>query len=245
MKVLFTNKFILTVFLCWTQVAIATDKIIVVTENWFPYNYVSSEGKLQGPSTNAVQEILDLSGIGYSIKMYPWLRAYNMTEKFPNTLIYSIYRTPEREHLFQWICPIAKKVKQNIYRLSSRTDIKIKNEHDFSKYTFSVIRGTFPQKLLESKGLKEGINLQVVSENVAHTQMLLKNRVDLTVEVEAAMFKVLEDNDFAHSYVTKEYELGDDDVNDLCMAFNKQTPIALVNKVRVAHQKFLSKKEAK
>jgi polar amino acid transport system substrate-binding protein len=215
----------------------------VVTEDWFPYNYVSSEGALQGPSTKAVQEILNLSGIAYSIEMYPWFRAYNMTMEFPNTLIYSIYRTPEREHLFQWICPIAKKVKQNIYRLSSRNDIKISTEQDFSKYTFSVIRGTFPQKLLESKGLMEGNNLLVVSENVAHTQMLLKHRVDLTVEVEAAMFKVLEDNNFPNSYVTKEYELGDDDVNDLCMAFNKQTPKALVDKVRAAYDKYQSKKE--
>jgi polar amino acid transport system substrate-binding protein len=77
-------------------------KIKVVTEDTFPIQYLE-KGQVLGPATDLVKSVLAEAGLPYSIEVLPWARAYNIALNEPNTMIYSLARTEQREGLFQWI----------------------------------------------------------------------------------------------------------------------------------------------
>ncbi|WP_218048811.1 substrate-binding periplasmic protein [Curvivirga aplysinae] len=80
--------------------------MIVVTEDWAPYNYVE-EGELKGFPVEIVHAIMRELDQVYDIKIVPGARGEIMLEKFSNVINFSLFRTPEREARFQWIGPIA------------------------------------------------------------------------------------------------------------------------------------------
>ncbi|NQZ89644.1 MAG: transporter substrate-binding domain-containing protein [Colwellia sp.] len=219
-----------------TKIMPPSDKLIVVTESWFPYNYVDSNGKLTGKSTEVVTSILKHANITYEIGLYPWQRSYSIAKSQDNVLIYSIYRTAAREKFFHWICPLLSSPPHSVYKLSSRKDLRIKKESDLNQYSFSITRGTFLHKLFTSKGMEEGVNLFLTSSNKSNLQMLLKNRVDLLVEIEDAMFQMLARMKLPRETIEKVYTLKLEDQADLCMAINKGTPSHIVDKIRSSHQ---------
>ena len=73
--------------------------INVVTENSFPYQYLENFS-IEGPASRLVKRVLEEAGFEYSQTVLPWARAYKYAQTAPNTLIYSIARTPERENNF-------------------------------------------------------------------------------------------------------------------------------------------------
>ena len=87
-------------WLCTNTVA---QPLNVVTENWPPYNYQSPSGEIHGIATDNVREILALTDLSYQIRVNPWARSLHLAKTKPNTLIYSIYRSAEREPYFQLV----------------------------------------------------------------------------------------------------------------------------------------------
>jgi len=219
-----------------TKIMPPSDRLIVVTESWFPYNYVDSNGKITGRSTEVVTSILKHANIDYEIDLYPWQRSYSIAKAQDNVLIYSIYRTEIREKLFHWICPLLSSPPHSVFKLSSRKDLQIKKESDLNKYSFSVTRGTFLHKLFANKGMEEGVNLFLTSSNKSNLQMLLNNRVDLLVEIEDAMVQMLTRMKLPSETIEKVYTLKPEDQVDLCMAISKGTPSHIVDKIRSSHQ---------
>ena len=66
--------------------------------------------------------------------------------------------------------------------------------------------------------------------------MLLKNRVDLLVEIEDAMFQMLARMKLPRETIEKVYTLKLEDQADLCMAISKGTSSDLVDKIRTSYQ---------
>jgi len=213
-----------------------SDKLLVVTEPWFPYNFVDSNGEVTGSSTKIITSVLAHAKIAYEIGIYPWQRSYSIALEQENVLIYSIYRTPSRETSFHWICPLLSSPAQSVYKLSSRKNLDIKKESDFNKYSFSVTRGTFIHKLFVKKGMVEGVNLFLTSSNKSNLQMLLNNRVDLLIEIDQAMVQMLASLNLPSDTIEKVYTLKLEDQAELCMALSKGTPSYIVDKIRKSHQ---------
>lgn len=100
-KAEYSVKFILIeLIISLAHVVFANDKIQVVTENCYPYNYIDKNGIIVGKLTDDIKDILVFSGVDYSIEVYPWARALKLATTRPNVLIYSILRTPRRENFF-------------------------------------------------------------------------------------------------------------------------------------------------
>lgn len=89
----------------------------VVTEEWAPYNY-RENGQLTGMATEVVRAIMALTGDDFEIVLLPSMRTVHTLQNRPGTLMYSIFRTPEREPLYKWVGPI---VEESIhpYQLAS------------------------------------------------------------------------------------------------------------------------------
>lgn len=211
-------------------------KLSVVTETWFPFNYFDDNSDIVGSSTELVQAVLAHANIDYEINLYPWQRAFSYARTHKNTLIYSIFRTPIREDLFHWICPITKRTVHSVYKLTNRKDIKINAASDLAKYSINLTRGTFPHEFFLSKGMKEGVNLQLTATNDSNILMLLKNRVDLIVEAEMAIFQMINELELPAGAVEKVYTFDEMNQAPICMALSKGTPEHIVEKIRQSHK---------
>ena len=79
----------------------------ILTEEWAPYNYQQGD-QLTGMATDIVRAIMTLTGDGFEILVVPSMRATHGLMNRPRTIMYSLFRTPEREALFKWVGPIAE-----------------------------------------------------------------------------------------------------------------------------------------
>ncbi len=147
------------------------------TEPLAPVHF-EKNGEVHGIATEVVRAIFKEAGIKPEIEVYPWNRAYQNTLTNDNSLIYTINRTQKREPLFKWIGPILAK-KTYLYKLKSRTDIKVESYDDAQKYTTAVILGHSLTTRLIAKGFQEGKELIVTPGKNVQIKVFLKGRSDL------------------------------------------------------------------
>lgn len=147
----------------------------VVTENWRPYNYLENK-EVKGVSTNIVKQVLDRSGIKYTIKVYPWARAYKMAQKNRNVLIYSIIRIAPREKLFKWVRPLGKGGVTSLYRLKKNKHINPKTIEEARAYKIVANLNSMDHLWLENQGFK---NLQTPAKVKNAIWIFFYPRVDM------------------------------------------------------------------
>lgn len=90
---------------------VRAESYLVVTEEWAPYNYLENN-RLTGMTTEIVQAIMALTGDDFPIEVLPSMRSSRVLKTRPKTILYSMFRTAEREPLYKWIGPI---VEESIY----------------------------------------------------------------------------------------------------------------------------------
>lgn len=83
----------------------------VVTEEWAPYNYLENN-QLTGMTTDIVRAIMALTGDDFQVQLLPSMRSTHALQKRPRTIMFSLFRTAEREPLYKWVGPI---VEESIY----------------------------------------------------------------------------------------------------------------------------------
>lgn len=79
----------------------------VVTEEWAPYNYLENH-QIAGMTTEIVRAIMAITGDDFEIVLLPSMRASHVLKSKPRTILYSMFRTPEREQSFKWVGPIVE-----------------------------------------------------------------------------------------------------------------------------------------
>lgn len=77
----------------------------IVTEEWAPYNY-DDGGRISGLSTDVVNAIMDLTRERYKITLLPSMRTTSVLNREPRTILYSLFRTKDREAKYKWVGPI-------------------------------------------------------------------------------------------------------------------------------------------
>lgn len=102
------HSILIAALLCLLMGALArAETYQLVTEEWAPYNYRENE-HITGMATEVVRAIMALTGDDFEIRMRPSMRASRVLQTQPRTIMYSMFRTPERESLFKWVGPIAE-----------------------------------------------------------------------------------------------------------------------------------------
>lgn len=87
----------------WAQDTVQLD---VLTDLYPPYSYKDDSGAVTGISVDKVRNLLDSLGVRYQIIVMPWSRALQRVQTTPNSLIFSLNRTPDRENQFEWLIPL-------------------------------------------------------------------------------------------------------------------------------------------
>jgi len=156
----------------------AFNKINVVTELFSPFQVVAENGELGGWSTTTVNIVLKQTKLDYEINILPWARAYKTVTSQPNTLIFSLLRTLEREDKFNWLVPLCA-VESAFYKMGEDKKVTINSIEDAKAYEIGIERGQAKKDFLIAEGLTK--KMTEVSNNDQLRLMMQHGRVDIII----------------------------------------------------------------
>ena len=216
--------------LSFSQLAVAEQKLKLITENYPPFNY-SSEGKnfareegIKGISVEIVQNMMERSGVDYSMTLRtPWTRAYEQAKNKEGFGVFSTAMTEERKSVFKWVGPL---VSDNwIILKKSGSPITISTLEELKNYRVGGYKGDATTEYL----LANGINVDQTALNTRNPKKLEAGRIDLWVSSE-----------LSSPYIAKMAEVGRGEEVfryksvDYYLALNNTTPDETVQKLQSA-----------
>jgi polar amino acid transport system substrate-binding protein len=169
------------VLLCLSVCQAVAGPIRVVTEELPPYN-MTRDGQMTGMSTEVVQAVLKEVNVQATIQSMPWARAYDLARHDPDVLIYSITRTPEREHLFKWVGTIAAS-RWYIYS-SVNHPISLMDLNDARDWQTATVNEDVGEQYLIGRQFVIGQQLQSSNRYELNYQKLRTGHVDLWISDE-------------------------------------------------------------
>jgi polar amino acid transport system substrate-binding protein len=147
----------------------------VVTENFPPYNFINGQGELDGISYLIVQRLLSRANLKVPIQVLPWARAYRTAVEQPNTLIFSIVKTPKRTPQFIWLLPLFA-VDVYLHALPHHP-IQMNLKDNLGEQIIGVIRNSSGEEYLQRNGIKRKNYASTVNFEQLYL-MLLHERID-------------------------------------------------------------------
>jgi len=150
-------------------------KLRVITENYPPYNFIDKNNNVTGQSVEIVRAMLHKLEITANIEVMPLADGFTFTQKGPNTAIFSINRTPQREGLYKWVGPIGD-YKQVFYARKG-SSIQVDKLEDARAVTkIGVYKGDAGNQFLASSGFT---NLDESQTDVEALNKLMDNKIQL------------------------------------------------------------------
>lgn len=165
--------------LCAVDVAISAEDVVVVTEEFPPYNY-TKDGEVTGLATEVVQAVLKELKVSAKPRSLPWSRAYQLALLEEKVLIYSINRTPEREALFKWV-GIVTPADQWFLFTTPRSGHRVADLDDARKLRIGTAQGDVGEQFLIGKGFVTGENLKSNVSNRSNYLKLKAGRIDVWI----------------------------------------------------------------
>jgi polar amino acid transport system substrate-binding protein len=181
------------IFICsslCSALAAQNIKVQVVTELSPPYQTMINN-QVAGTSTTKVRKILSAANLTGIFNMYPWSRAFEKASKEPDTLIYSIAKTPNRLEKFHWLTPVTE-FKFGLVSMANRKELMAVSIQQLAKHSIAVQRHDVAHEWMLKQGLKEGENFIITPDIEASWKLLLNNKVDFIVESPELMQSMLE-----------------------------------------------------
>ncbi len=216
---------VVLVGLCQVSPVSAMD-LYAYTEEWPPYNYMVGN-ELKGISTDILRASCDLIKIKCTIQIVPWLRAYKNVTGSPDTLIYTIARTPQREKEFIWIGPILPRTTW-VYGKAG-IEATTHNFKDLASTRIGVIRGEATIDELLAAGVPQS-SILVLNSNTDVMRMMKLGKVNVVVNTEIGMALNLHDIGMPADAVSKLFKLSEG--GSLYFAMNLQSDPALINQLQ-------------
>lgn len=217
------------ILLCCSVSSGLASEIRILTEEFPPYDFTGDGGEVEGISTEVVREVLAKLAMEVEIEVFPWARAYRLASRNPNTMLFSVVRTQEREALFHWVGVVCE-VRSYLFRLKSRTDIAAGKLSDLKEYSIGVVRGWAGQKYLQRNGFTR---LQEVAVSGLNIRKLLSGRVDLIEDYEANLVYRMKRLGLDPNVVEKVY-FNADISGPLYAVFSKDTADDVIERFRDA-----------
>jgi polar amino acid transport system substrate-binding protein len=153
-------------------------EITFYTEVYPPANFVEGE-ELKGITVDTLKAIWhELKQPEQYINIVPWARGYRNTLDQTNSALFTMSRTPPREHLFKWVGPIFNSTHVLISKKSHK--FKFSKLSETFKHKVAAVRGDISEISLNQVGFPEH-NMAKVSELKLAYKMMETGRVDMIV----------------------------------------------------------------
>lgn len=205
------------------------ETVKVVTEEFPPYNY-TDKGAISGFSTAVVRAVLKEANLQGEFQSLPWARAYETAQINDGVLIYSIGRTPQREHLFKWVGVIAP-TQYYLFSLPQRK-LQFDRLEQAKPYQIGTVNEDVGEQFLASRGFAKGKNLQSSVKYELNYEKLKRGRVDLWIMPElVASYIAKQAGDVPDQMLARSYAITELGGDGYYMAFGAGTSDALVERL--------------
>jgi len=197
--------------------------LYIATESWAPSSMLEG-GKVTGATTDKVRELMTRSGIGYTIDLLPWQRAFTLALRRRDGCVYSTTRTPQREHLFKWVGPI----NEVTWVLKGRADrhFQLRTLEDAKPYRIGTYYGDARDQFLRERGF----TVDPAPDEVLNPRKLMVGRIDLWATSQRRGDNLAEQNGWDGQIVT----VLTFNRQQAYLACNRQVPDALISKMNLA-----------
>jgi polar amino acid transport system substrate-binding protein len=174
-------KILLIVLLCFSSFCSAKQQdITFLAEELPPYHFTDNEGNAQGALVDVIHALMKQTQVVSKIEILPFARSYELTKSRPNTFMFSLLKTPNRNADFQWIGETYKSYAI-LVGMKARQDIKLIKLQDAQSLMVGTIRGYHSAYYLQENGFKEKQNLSLSVTSKHMWAMLFKGRIDLVL----------------------------------------------------------------
>ncbi|MGL1892724.1 MAG: transporter substrate-binding domain-containing protein [Spirochaetaceae bacterium] len=231
-------KKILILFFILTVNIYSQNLNVITLDNYYPFMY-KKDGIKTGMATDIVNLILRHSKVKYYIKTFPWTRAYNSVLTNNDTMLYTTYKTEDRENLFRWIGPIIPPSNMYLFKLK-KNEIKINTIEDIREYSVGVIRGVKNHSYLIELGMSDH-NIVAVNSMEQEIKMLYSNRIDLIIADSITLIPALKS--FGYSKLDVEEVMLFREGELSYMAFNKNISIKTFNIIQNSYNEMINSGE--
>ncbi|WP_168171388.1 transporter substrate-binding domain-containing protein [Lacimicrobium sp. SS2-24] len=162
-----------------------------VTEHFPPFSFKTENG-YDGFSIAFFKQVAERLDMELKVEMMPWARAYHIASTQPDTLIFSMARTAERETQFLWLEPFASN-QVSLFGRKSQHYPGFKQWTDAQFYRVGVIRDSATAHIMTSHDAFSTRNNLVEVENIAQLTGLLElDRVDVISLSESMLHQLQE-----------------------------------------------------
>jgi len=198
-----------------------------LTEQYYPYNYAEN-GAVHGLSVDLLRLVWARMGVAEQpVTVQPWARVYDAALGQPGTVAFSMARTPEREALFKWVGPIDT-VHFVLFSRAADT-ARTLSATSLEHLAVGTVRGDVSEAALLDLG--HPVRIEPVADMELNLLKLDAGRLDLVAYEERSMYRLLErtGRDPGAYAVVKLLRR-----TEICYAFHRETPDALVGRFQQA-----------
>ncbi|UTA47065.1 transporter substrate-binding domain-containing protein [Simiduia sp. 21SJ11W-1] len=176
---IFTSLLLLAA-LCLSHLALAQplDELVYLSEDAPPINYYD-QGVFKGIAVDLLEQTTAAAGAPVTrtqVQVKPWARAYREALRGPKRVIFAIYRTPEREHLFKWAGPFNK--SELVLVAKKRRHITLKDLGALNQYVVGAQREDAAEIHLRNLDL-ENMAITYTVNPLLLARMMMSDRIDI------------------------------------------------------------------
>jgi polar amino acid transport system substrate-binding protein len=150
--------------------------LTLYTENFPPMNFTAPGGALFGWNVDVVQDILDRADLPARIEPLPWARALLMARQTPQSGLFPVTRTTERDAWFRWIGMISEPQGGIVVLRDSRWQPQ--RLEDLHGLRIGVVHNDIRHDWLLREGFAPGRELDMAPSHVSNLRKLLYGRID-------------------------------------------------------------------
>jgi polar amino acid transport system substrate-binding protein len=156
---------------------VADLNVLIVTEHLPPYQ-IGKDKKLIGGSVGIeIQKLMSTVLPESIIEVVPWARAHQVALVRPNTIIFSLVRTPEREDKFIWIGKVAH-VRTELITLKDSALEPVETLSELKNTQIGVKRQDAIATFLNNNGFEYGKELVEIVYTMSTMRMLENGRIE-------------------------------------------------------------------
>ncbi|MCL9780098.1 ABC transporter substrate-binding protein [Vibrio sp. S4M6] len=156
----------------FASLTVSAQTYTLLTEAQPPYAEQSG-GRISGVAVDIVSKLFKDVGLEYKVAIMPWKRAYATAQHFPNSCVFPVQRSQERESQFHWVSPILITLTAFFTNADSTTSIRTLN--DVAKLRIGSYLGSATAQYLQSQGFH--VELTIRDEQNIHK--LRRQRIDV------------------------------------------------------------------
>ncbi|XOV80460.1 MAG: substrate-binding periplasmic protein [Aestuariibacter sp.] len=194
-----------------------------LTEDYPPFNY-RHDDQIAGISIDLLRAIWQRTGVQrQKIELLPWARAYHELKLYPNTVLFAVAKTQDREPMFKWACPIVS--TRYVLFAQKASNIQIAHASELNMFTIGTIRADVGEQALLGL-MEEPINILSNVTMRPNLELMDKGRVHMIAYDELAAPQML--SEFGRD--PEQFEIVFPIVSSVtCFAFNRKTDDAIVD----------------